>query len=618
MTLSPRDKTFTLIGIMLALFLGALDQTIVSTALPKIVEDLQGLDRYAWVATAYLLASTVLVPIYGKLADMYSRKTIELSAVSLFLLGSFLCGLAGEFGTLPLLGDGMNQLVIFRAVQGLGGAGLFAMAFIIIADLYPPSVRGKYQGIVGATFGVASVLGPVIGGFLTDYGGNIVPGIAGWRWVFYVNVPFGALALWFIATRMPPLQPEGEKGRLDLVSAALLVAGLVPLVLGLQLDKTAYPWSSVTTLALLGGSAAALLLFVLRSLRAPNPILDMRLFSNRVFSTSNLALFFLGGAFLSILIFLPLFVVNVVGVSATRAGVSLIPLSLGLVFGSIVSGQLVSRYGHYKYFMLGGGALLFVGALLLAGMSADTTYLRVTLYMVICGLGLGPSFPLYTLAIQNAVDFRKIGQATSASQFFRQIGGTVGAALMGTVLATGLAAGLAAAFAGQVGTGQTTTQNATQDTAQNSAQDAPAFSSELSSRGGVSEVGAAVRASFDAQYALVERVVRSGDVVAQEQLQNNPQLPPEFKTRLQQASGLAAAPKAAQDRVLATVRAQLDTQAEATVTQVTRAVAVAFADAITRIYRYAAVLVALGWLTTLFVPELKLRTTNAPVPQAAD
>ena len=312
------------------------------------------MDRYAWVATAYLLASTVLVPIYGKLADMISRKTIELAAVSLFLLGSFLCGLAGEFGTLPLLGDGMSQLIIFRAVQGLGGAGLFAMAFIIIADLYPPSVRGKYQGIVGATFGVASVLGPVIGGFLTDYGGALVPGIEGWRWVFYVNVPFGALALWFITTRMPPLQPEGDKGGLDLVSAALLVAGLVPLVLGLQLDKTLYPWTSGATLALLGGAAAALTLFVWWSLRTPNPILDMRLFEDRVFSTSNLALFFLGGAFLSILIFLPLFVVNVVGVSATRAGVSLIPLSLGLVVGSIVSGQLVSRWGHYKYFMLGG------------------------------------------------------------------------------------------------------------------------------------------------------------------------------------------------------------------------------------------------------------------------
>ncbi len=606
MTLSPRDKTLTLIGIMLALFLGALDQTIVSTALPKIVEDLQGLDRYAWVATAYLLASTVLVPIYGKLADMYSRKTIELCAVGLFLLGSFLCGLAGEFGTLPILGDGMNQLIIFRAVQGLGGAGLFALAFIVIADLYPPSVRGKYQGFVGATFGVASVLGPVIGGFLTDYGSSLIPGIEGWRWVFYVNVPFGALALWFISTRMPPLKPEGEKGQLDLLSAFLLVAGLVPLVLGLQLDKAAYPWFSPMTLALLSGAAAALLLFVVRSLRASNPILDLSLFNNRVFSTSNLALFFIGGAFLSILIFLPLFVVNVVGVSATQAGVSLIPLSLGLVFGSIVSGQLVSRWGHYKLFMLGGGALLFVGVVLLASMSADTTYLRVTLYMVICGLGLGPSFPLYTLAIQNAVDFRKIGQATSASQFFRQIGGTVGAALMGTVLATGLATGLATAFSvPPTGTAQ--------------GADAPAaVSGELASRDGVAEIGTTVRASFNDQYALIEKVVRSGDAAAQRQLQGNPQLPPEFKARLQGASALSVAPKAEQDRVLATIRTQLDTQAEATVTQVTRTVAVAFADAITTIYRYAAVLVALGWLTTLFVPELKLRTSNAPVPQAAD
>ena len=601
MTLSPRDKTLTLIGIMLALFLGALDQTIVSTALPKIVEDLQGLDRYAWVATAYLLASTVLVPIYGKLADMYSRKTIELFAVGLFLLGSFLCGLSGEFGTLPLLGDGMNQLIIFRAIQGLGGAGLFAMAFIIIADLYPPSVRGKYQGIVGATFGVASVLGPVIGGFLTDYGGNIVPGIAGWRWVFYVNVPFGALALWFIITRMPPLQPEGEKGRLDLLSAALLVAGLVPLVLGLQLDKTSYPWLSTTTLALFGGAALALSLFVLRSLRSPNPILDMSLFKNRVFSISNLALFFIGGAFLSILIFLPLFMVNVVGVSATQAGTSLIPLSLGLVVGSVVAGQLVSRWGHYKYFMLGGGALLFVGALLLSMMSAETTYLRVTLYMVICGLGLGPSFPLYTLAIQNAVDFRKIGQATSASQFFRQIGGTVGAALMGAVLT----AGLATAFndANSSGVGGTPAAN---------------VGGELSSRGGLAEVGSTVRAGFDRQYRLIEQVVREGDQTALTQLEANPQLPAAFKTRLQEAAALSNAPKAAQDRALGGIRSQLDTQAEQTVTQVTRTVRVAFADAITDIYFYAAILVVLGWLTTLFIPELKLRTSNAPVPQAAD
>ncbi len=600
MELSNRDKMLTLTGIMLALFLGALDQTIVSTALPKIVEDLNGLDRYAWVATAYLLASTVLVPIYGKLADMYSRKAIELWAVGTFLTGSFLCGLAGEFGTLPLLGDSMNQLIIFRALQGLGGAGLFALAFIVIADLFPPSVRGKYQGFVGATFGVASVLGPVIGGFLTDYGGNIIPGIEGWRWVFYVNVPFGALALWFIVTRMPPLRPQGEKSSLDLFSAALLIAGLVPLILGLQLDKTAYPWLSTTTLALFGGAALALALFVFRSLRSPNPILDMRLFNNRVFSTSNLALFFIGGAFLSILIFLPLFMVNVVGVSATQAGTSLIPLSLGLVVGSIVAGQLVSRIGHYKYFMLGGGALLFIGAYLLSTMSADVTYLRVTLYMVICGLGLGPSFPLYTLAIQNAVDVRQLGQATSASQFFRQIGGTVGAALMGTVLATGLA---------------TSFSNVTTPGTAGGAPSAGA-SSELS-RGGLSEIGNSVRAGFDEQYGLITQVVRQGDQEAFAQLNANPQLPQEVKTQFQRLPALAQAPKAAQDRALSAIRTQLNTQADETVTQVTRTVKVAFADAITNIYRYAAILVVLGWLTTLFVPEVKLRTTNAPAVQAA-
>ena len=591
MTLSTRDKTLTLIGLMLALFLAALDQTIVSTALPRIVEDLNGLDRYAWVATAYLLASTVLVPIYGKLADMVSRKTIELAAVSLFLLGSVLCGLAGEFGTLPLLGDGMTQLIIFRAVQGLGGAGLFAMAFIIIADLFPPNVRGRYQGLIGAVFGVSSVLGPVVGGFLTDYGDALIPGVAGWRWVFYVNVPFGALALWFIATRMPPLLPEGQRGRLDLVSAALLIAGLVPLVLALQLDKTVYPWASSTTLLLFGGAALALVLFAVRSVRSPNPILNLQLFRNRVFSTSNLALFFLGGAFLSILIFLPLFMVNVVGVSATQAGSSLIPLSLGLVFGSIVAGQLVSRFGHYKWFMLGGGALLFIGAVLLSTMTADTSYARVTLYMTVCGLGLGPSFPLYTLAVQNAVSVTELGQATSASQFFRQIGGTVGAALMGAVLS----AGLATAFAGVPGA------------------DAAGSSSE--SQGGLSGIGDTVRASFDERYRLLERAVRENDAEALEQLQADPQLPDDFRAQLAGLGALSSAPAAVQDQTLTQIRTQFDAAADETSAQVTRTVRVAFADAITDIYLYAAVLVALGWLVTLFVPELKLRTSNAPAPE---
>jgi EmrB/QacA subfamily drug resistance transporter len=603
MILSPRDRTLTFIGILLALFLGALDQTIVSTALPRIAEDLDGLSRYAWVATAYLLASTVLVPIYGKLADMISRKTIELWAVGLFLFGSALCGLAGEFGALPLLGDGMNQLIIFRAVQGIGGAGLFAMAFIIIADLFPPSVRGKYQGFVGAVFGVSSVLGPLIGGFLTDYGGSLVSGIEGWRWVFYVNLPFGAVALWFILTKMPPLKPQGKPGRLDLLSALLLLLGLVPLVLALQLDKTAYPWSAPMTLGLFAVAGVALLLFVLRSLRSANPILDLSLFRNRVFTTANIALFFMDAAFLSLTIFLPLFMVNVIGVSATQAGASLIPLSLGVVFGSVVSGQLVSRFGHYRRLMLSGGVVLLLGTILLSSMSPDISYWQVTLYMVVCGLGLGPAMPLYTLAIQNAVEYSKIGQATSASQFFRQIGGTVGAALLGTVLATALAGAFGGGIIGQDGAGAVT-ENVS--------------AAEGSSQGGVAEVEAAIREGFNRQYGLIERVVRQNDRGAREQLLANPQLPQAFKVRLEGASALSQAPKAAQDRVLSAIRTQLGAQADEVVTQGTRTLKVAFTGAVTRIYLYAAFIVAAGLVATLLIPELKLRTTNAPAGQAAD
>ena len=436
--LTHRQKMLTLAGVLLAMFLGALDQTIVATALPRIVADLHGLDRFAWVATAYLLASTTLVPIYGKLADMYSRRTIELVAVALFLVGSALCGLAGEFGTLPLLGDGMSQLIIFRGIQGLGGAGLFALALIIIADLFPPAERGKYQGYTGAVFGTSSVLGPFLGGLLTDHGTGLLPGVAGWRLVFYVNLPLGALALWFILTYMPRLAPPATGRRLDYLSALLLIAGLVPLVLALQLNKATYPWTGPVTLGLLAGGLLALTLFVGRSLRADNPILDFQLFRNPVFRTANLALFLLGGAFLGLIIFEPLFMVNVLGVSATRAGVSLIPLSLGVVSGSVVAGRLVSRYGHYKRWMLGGGVVLLVGLALLTTMPATVTYGQVLLYLALCGLGIGPSLPLYTLAIQNAVDPRVIGQATSASQFFRQIGGAIAAAVLGTVLTLSL------------------------------------------------------------------------------------------------------------------------------------------------------------------------------------
>ncbi|TGE29937.1 DHA2 family efflux MFS transporter permease subunit [Hymenobacter metallicola] len=509
----------TFAGVLLALFLSSLDQTIVATALPRIVADLHGFDRFAWVATAYLAASTALVPVYGKLADMYSRRNIEVTAILIFLTGSALCGLAGEFGSLPLLGDGMSQLIIFRALQGLGGAGLLAMAFIIIADLFPPAERGKYQGFVGATFGLSSVLGPSLGGLLTDHGSGLLPGVAGWRLVFYVNLPLGALALWFILGRMPRLKPRGEKKAFDYLSALLLIAAIIPLVLGLQLNKVAYGWASPLTLGLFATAAVVLVLFVLRSLHSDNPILDLTLFQNPVFRTANIATFLLGGAFLSIVIFEPLFMVNVLGVSATRAGISLIPLSLGVVGGSMLAGQMVARFGHYKRWMLAGGVLLLTGQVLLATMPPTVSYEQVLLYVLLCGLGLGPCMPLYTLAIQNAIDPRFTGQATSASQFFRQIGGVIAAALLGTVLTMSLAQNLPAA---------------TQPTA-------------TESRPAVVEEGAA---------------------------------------------GLRA-------EVL---------------TRPTPEVRAAFTHAISRVYFCTLCLVLCGWVATLFIPDLPLRTSNTVCP----
>ena len=601
MAVSSRDKSLILVGILLALFLGALDQTIVATALPRIVEDLDGLKRYAWVATAYLLASTALVPIYGKLADTVSRKSIEIFSVVTFLLGSFLSGLSGEIGHLPLLGDGMNQLIFFRALQGIGGAGLFSMAFIIIADLFPPNVRGKYQGLVGATFGIASVIGPWLGGLLTDYAGGIIPGVAGWRWVFYVNVPTGAVALWFLLRRMPPLKPTADHKPMDTLGAVLLIGGLVPAVLALQLDKTAYPWGGAVTLGLLGGGLLMLLGFVIRSLRSPNPILDMSLFRNRVFSTANLAIFFLGAAFLSLVIFLPLFMVNVVGVSATRAGLSLIPLSLGLVVGSVISGQLVSRFGRYRMFMLAGAAVLFVGIYLLSRMGPDVPYLRVTVYMVIAGLGVGPTMPLYPLAIQNAVDVRRIGQATSASQFFRQIGGTVGAAVMGTVLATSLTASFASMQAP-------------------AGMDPSSFGAgnQLQAQG-LDQVQASISHAFDAQYRAIADAVNAGDPARVRQVVFASPMPAAAKDLLLMGAQRAIQNPAARQPFLSQLEGQFKSQAQAVARQVTGSIKQAFANAVTRVYRDLLVVVAAGFLVTMFVPVLTLRSSNEhPAPAVLD
>jgi EmrB/QacA subfamily drug resistance transporter len=592
MTFSARDRNLTYLGILMALFLAALDQTIVSTALPKIVEDLHGLDRYDWVATAYLLASTVLLPLYGRLADLYNRKSIELWAIGIFLTGSFLCGVAGEFGPLPLLGDGMMQLIVFRALQGAGGGGLFSMTFIIIADLFPPAERGKYQGFIGAVWGIASLLGPFIGGLLTDYGSALMPGIEGWRWVFYVNLPFGALALWFILTRMPSLPRRHTTARLDGVAAILLILGLLPLVLAVRMDKQAYAWHSPVTLGLLAAAGIGLALFVLRSLHATSPILDFRLFQNRVFSTANLALFFLGGTFLSLIVFLPLFLVQVQGVSAVMAGVSLIPMTLSVVAGSVASGQLVSRYGHYRRLLLGGAVVLIAGLWLLSTLTQDTPYGMLVLYMALCGLGLGPSMPLYTLAIQNAVDYARVGQATSASQFFRQIGAVIGMALMGTVFALTLAQ----TFDEQAAVLEGLDPRAL-----------VALVNEGQAGGSQRQLNQLIHQRLSRTYNQVLTASLSGQTARMDSLLATVPLPDSTRQRLRQAT--VARDMVALRTALVQVRQQITAQARPLQTRIEAVLQTAFTRGITHIYRWVLGFALVATAFTLLVPELSLRQT---------
>lgn len=442
--LTGQKRWLSFLGIILAMFLGALDQTIISAALPRVVADLNGLDRYSWVITAYLMTSTALVPIYGKLADMYSRRTLEITAITLFLTASGLCGLAGQFGPLPVIGDGMQQLILFRGLQGIGGAGLFALALIIVADLFDAKTRSKYQGYLGAVFGIASVVGPLLGGFLTDQGTGLLPGVAGWRLIFYVNMPVGVVALWLVSRYMPALRPTSAAASFDIPSALLLVSGISLLVVLLQDGRNLSGSQSIYGITLAGGAVITLGIFIWRSLHHPNPVLAFHLFRNGTFRAATSALFLIGGAFMSVIVFEPLFMIHVLGESATRAGVSLMPLSLGIVIGSVSSGYLVARFGNYQYWLLGSLLLLGLGIWQLYTMPPTVNYYQVLSYIALCGVGFGPTSSLYTLAVQNAVDAPVLGQATSATQFFRQMGGTIGTAVLGALLTASLSSHLPA------------------------------------------------------------------------------------------------------------------------------------------------------------------------------
>ncbi|HLR47321.1 MAG TPA: MDR family MFS transporter [Deinococcales bacterium] len=434
--ITPRERNLSLAALLVVFLLGALNQTVISTAMPRIIEQLGGLNLYTWVTTAYLLASTVMVPIYGKLSDSYGRKPIIVVGIIIFLIGSWLSGLAGELGDLPLLGGGMTQLIVFRGIQGLGGAALFSSAFAIIADMIPAAERGKYQGLFGGVFGIAAVLGPLIGGFFTDLGTTHVLGleVEGWRWVFYVNAPLGLLALFMIIRVMPPLPPGGEKGRIDYAGAALIFTTFVPLLLALSWAGSAYPWGSPTILWLFALSAVSFVVFIMVERRVANPMISLDLFKIPVFTFANLAAFILNVAFLGLVLFLPLFMQLVLGVSATNSGFTLLPLMGGMIVSSFLAGLLVTRTGKYKPIMITGSAILLVGVGLLMQINLEMTLFELGWRMVIVGVGLGPAQSLFTLAVQNAVPFSEMGVATSASQFFRQIGSTIGLAVFGTLL----------------------------------------------------------------------------------------------------------------------------------------------------------------------------------------
>jgi EmrB/QacA subfamily drug resistance transporter len=432
------ERRITIAGVLIVFLLSALDQTIVSTAMPVIIGQLHGLELYAWVTTAYLLSSTVMVPIWGKLGDLFGRKPVLLAGVGIFLVGSWLSGLAGEFGDLPLLG-GMTQLIVFRAVQGLGGGALFTSAFAIIADLFPPRERGRFAGLFGGVFGFSSAVGPLLGGYFTDHGTVTIAGhvIAGWRWVFYLNIPLGLVALFMIVAKMPKLS-HAAKGTIDYLGAVLIVAACVPLLLALTFGGQKYPWGSPVVLGLFAVFAICTTSFVAVEKRVQDPIIHLELFSNKVFTWANIAGFFTSMSFLSVVAFLPLFMQLGQGLQATTSGLSTLPLMGGLIVSATVSGRMVTRTGRYKPYILGGVVMLLISTFLMSQMGHHTSRLDLGWRMALMGVGLGPLQGLFNVAIQNAVPMNRIGVVTSANQFFRQIGSTMGVAIFGTLLTNGL------------------------------------------------------------------------------------------------------------------------------------------------------------------------------------
>ncbi|HEX2626175.1 MAG TPA: MDR family MFS transporter [Candidatus Limnocylindrales bacterium] len=411
--LSPRAKLEILGAVLLGLLLGALDQTIVGVALPRIVTELGGQTLYVWSVTIYLLTSTITVPFYGKLSDLYGRKPLLMIGIGLFLLGSALSGLSQD----------IYQLIAFRGLQGLGAGALFPISLAVIGDLYTPAERGKYQGLFGAVFGLSSIVGPLAGGWLTEH--------LSWHWIFYINMPVGAIALFIIWRLLPNIRHGGNVRELDYLGGGVFAVAIATLLVGLTNKQTA-DWSDFWVGGLIGIGAVLFAIFLFIESRAKQPIVPLDLWKNRTYASSIASTFLISFGFFGAVIFLPQWFQFVKGVSPTDSGLQSLALLAGLIFSSIIAGQLVARTGRYKAIIIGGLAIMAVGLFLMSGIQATTDLPVLWLWMFITGVGIGPTLSVFTIVVQNAVPFSKLGVATSNLTFFRQIGGSIGLALLGT------------------------------------------------------------------------------------------------------------------------------------------------------------------------------------------
>lgn len=589
-TLPHGTKLIILAGVMLGLFLSALDQTIVSTAMPAIIADLKGLEYVAWTSTAYLLASTTMVPIYGKLSDLYGRRIVLLVGIAVFLVASILCGTALD----------IFQLIGYRVLQGLGAAALTSTAFAIPADLFSPAERPRYMGLFGAVFGLSSIIGPFLGGFLTD--------TLSWRWVFYVNLPIGIIAFLFIFRTMPTLA-SGIKAAIDWAGSVTLVLSVVPLLLALTLDKTVHAWNSPLIVGMFVMALVFGAVFLYVETQAESPIIKLSLFKDQVFSVTMLSSFLNGAAFFGAFLFLSLFLVNVSGVSATESGTSQIPLMLSFVVGSIAATQLVARTGRYKPYILFGFAMMLVGFYSMTQLTVTSSTQDVAWRMLVLGIGLGPTIPLLNLAMQNAVPFAYMGTAVANRQFFQQLGQAVGAAVFGVILTTTL-------------TDQIKIQMEPMKTRIPAAYREQFDSFDLKESAAGSTQGASleeqltanVNTGFDTLSTQLTAAVELNDAEAINGLVANPNLPADVKARLlagtlrpEALPGILAGIEAG--------RAPAIEQAVLLSKDIGLAIKQAFTYSITQIYRDALWLVALSFALVLFgLPEIPLRKTNRDAP----